>query len=127
MSLESKVEYVTALDNLTDDERRDLKRRAVLWPAIVHIGSHEFKCQIRNFSMGGLKLKLDLPFRQGTMIKVEIPMRDIILSAEIAWQEGDYMGLRFHEDDDLIRGIFGERAVGMGIPKSTLHRGYRKK
>ncbi len=109
------------------EELREKKRRSVIWPAILHVGDHKFDCQIRNFSMGGLKLKLNLPFKEGTAVRVEIPMRDITLNAEIAWQADKLLGLCFLEDEDLLEGIFNERASGMGVERKIPQSGYRAK
>ena len=127
MVLSNKDINTTAIvDSNIDDERRDVQRRSVLWQAILHIGSHEFDCQIRNFSMGGLKLNLDLPFKEGTALRIEIPMRDITLNGEISWQADGHIGIRFHEEEDLIKGVFGDRASGMGIKKQSYFRHYKK-
>lgn len=109
------------------DEARDKKRRSVIWDAILHVEDHKFDCQIRNFSMGGLKLKLNLPFKEGTAVRVEIPMRDITLNAKIAWQADKLLGLRFLEDEDLLQGVFGDRASGMGVEQKVTQSGYRAK
>lgn len=115
------------VDDVKYDELREKKRRAVLWSAILHIGDHEFDCQIRNFSMGGIKLKLNLPFKEGTAVGLEIPMRDITLRAEIAWQNDGVIGLRFLDDEQLLQGVFGDRADGMGVEPKVVQSNYRKK
>lgn len=130
MPLENKINPTASGAALADDsldEARDKKRRSVIWPAILHVGDHEFDCHIRNFSMGGLKLKLNLPFKEGTAVRVEIPMRDIILNAEIAWQADKLLGLRFLDDEDLLQGVFGERAAVMGIEQKVAQSDYRAK
>ncbi len=127
MLQESNVVSPATKVEMAEGDRRDISRRAVLWPAKVYIGKHEFNSQIRNFSLGGLKLKLDLPLKEGTLIGVKIPKRNITLKAEISWQDGDYMGLSFHENDALIEDIFGERATNMGAAKTLLKRSYREK
>ena len=109
------------------DDVREKKRRSVIWPAILHVGDHKFDCQIRNFSMGGLKLKLNLPFKEGTTVRVEIPMRDITLNAVITWQADKLLGLHFLDDEDLLEGVFGERASGMGVEGKTPKSNYRAK
>lgn len=112
---------------IEEDDRRTSQRRSVLWYAILHVGEHKFDCQIRNFSMGGLKLKLNLPLKEGTVVKVEIPMRDIIMNAEISWQADNLLGIHFLEDKELIQGVFGERASGMSNGDTILQRNYRVK
>jgi len=102
------------------DDRRDAQRRAVLWPAILHVGEHQFSCHIRNFSMSGLKLKFDLPLKEGTVIKIEIPKRNVILRAEISWQAEELLGIRFLEKTEVIEDSFGDRAAVMGIGAKEL-------
>lgn len=129
MSFGNRVENSTVLagEPIDDDDRRKSQRRSVLWYAILHVGEHKFNCQIRNFSMGGLKLKLNLPLKEGTAVKIEIPMRDIILNAEISWQADNLLGIHFLEAEELIKGVFGERVSGMSNGDKILQRNYRIK
>lgn len=115
------VKGSSAVDAATDaDSQRNAQRRSVLWGAILHIGNHQFNCQIRNFSMTGLKLKFNLPLKEGTVVKIEIPKRNIILRADIAWQEGELLGIRFLEKEEVVKEVFGERAAVMGIEVKNL-------
>ena len=120
MSIDETVENDGSLigEAMEHDDRRDTQRRSVLWPAILHIGEHQFNCQIRNFSMGGLKLHLKVPLKEGTAVEVELPRHDVVLRAEVAWQEGDKMGVRFLEEARDIRAVFGKSIAsrGMDIP-----------
>lgn len=121
MSFDDTDDNITLVgEAMEDDDRRDTLRRSVLWPAVLHVGDHRFNCQIRNFSMTGLKLKFNLPLKEGTVIKIEIPRRDIILRAEIAWQADELIGIRFMEKISVIKETFGERAAVMGIDVSEL-------
>ena len=110
-----------------EDSRRSNKRRSVLWPATLHVGGHEFDCHIWNFSMGGLKLKLNLPLKEGAVIKVEIPKRNTLLSAEVSWQEADYLGIRFQEKEDVLERAFGERARELGLAQQANNRDQSKR
>lgn len=115
------VKGSSAVDAATDAySQRNAQRRSVLWGAILHIGNHQFNCQIRNFSMTGLKLKFNLPLKEGTVVKIEIPKRNIILRADIAWQEGELLGIRFLEKEEVVKEVFGERAAVMGIEVKNL-------
>ena len=95
--------------------RREATRRSVLWPAVVVLGEYRFNCQIRNFSMGGLKLHLKVPLKEGTAVEVELPRHDVVLRAEVAWQEGDKMGVRFLEEARDIRAVFGKSVASRGV------------
>lgn len=115
------VKDTSAVDEAADsDNRRYAQRRSVLWPAILHIGDHQFNCQIRNFSMTGLKLKFNLPLKEGTVVKIEIPKRNIVLRADISWQADELLGIRFLEKKEVVKDIFGERAAVMGIGAKEL-------
>lgn len=104
------------LDMLTgDDNRRDTQRRSVLWPAILHINDHQFACKIKNFSLSGVKLKFDLPFKEGTKVKVEIPRHDITLRAETAWMANGELGVHFLETVGVVQNAFGNQASVLGI------------
>ena len=122
MSFGNKGKKDTSLvgEAMDRDNRRDAQRRSVLWPAILHAGDHQFNCQIRNFSMTGLKLKFNLPLKEGTVIKLEIPKRNVVLRAEISWQADELLGIRFLENAEVVKDIFGERAAVMGIGAKEL-------
>lgn len=120
-----ETNYSSSDDSFVDV--REKKRRSVIWHAILHVLDHKFDCQIRDFSMGGVRIKLDLPFKEGTAVRVEIPMRDITLNAKIAWQADKLLGLRFLDNEDLLQGVFGERASGMGVEKKITQSSYREK
>ena len=101
-------------DEETYTNRREAPRRSVWWRAIVHLGKYEFNCKIRNFSLGGLELHFEIPLKEGTIIEIEIPRRDVILRAEVAWQRDETMGIQFLEDPKDIRAIFGKSVSDMG-------------
>ena len=97
------------------DHRRTLARKSVLWPAIIHINDHEISCQIRNLSIGGMRIKLDLPFTDGVNAIVEIPRYGLKLDAKIAWQSDGFFGLQFLAPHDTIRDQFNEGAAIVGV------------
>jgi len=94
---------------------RMLRRRAVLWPAQIIINGHSFTCQIRNLSLGGAKVKLAVPLKEGTIVTLDIPARDISFRSEVVWQAGDLIGLIFQETPSYIRKCFGTQADILGL------------
>lgn len=103
-------------DNLFyPDHGRKLVRKSVLWPAYIHFKDHRLSCQIRNLSVGGLRIKLDIPFKDGVAGVVEIPRYNLMLKAEVAWQSDGFFGLKFLDDHDVIREQFNEGAAIVGV------------
>ncbi len=83
------------------------KRRTVVWPAILIVNEFEFKCTLYDISLGGVRLKLDLPL--ATSAKVKIQIKDFeYTDALVSWHAEGFVGLRFTEDTDYIRNMLGE-------------------
>lgn len=97
------------------DHKRDIQRKSVLWQAYINIDGQKFYCQVRNLSVGGLKIKLDFPFENGVTCTVEIPRYNLNLNAEIAWHSDEFFGLKFLDDHELIREQFSEGAAVVGV------------
>jgi hypothetical protein len=98
-----------------DDNNRVLPRKSVLWRAFINVKGHRFTCQIRNLSIGGLKIKLDLPFKDDVEAIVEIPKLNISLKAKIAWQSDGFFGLKFVDDHAVVREQFSDGAAIVGV------------
>lgn len=97
------------------DHGRVLVRKSVLWPAFLHINGHKIPCQIRNLSIGGMRIKLDLPFNDGINAVVEVPRYDLKLDAKIAWQSDGFFGLQFIDAPDTVHEQFNEGAAIVGV------------
>ena len=69
--------------------------------------------------MGGLKLRFDVPLRDGTEIEIEIPRLDVKLRAQVAWQIDKTMGILFLEDPKVINVIFGGSSPVMGAASTS--------
>lgn len=96
--------------------KRRHQRRSVLWPAMLKINSYEFHCQIWNLSLGGARVRVDLPLKEGTEITLSLPNRDNTdIKARIAWQEGEAIGLIFLVPDSTIKRIFKDRLHVLGL------------
>ena len=97
------------------ESNREFPRRSVLWPGKIRIGRHEFPCQVWNVSLGGAKVRVDLPLKEGTDLTLVIPARSIEMPARIAWQSGDLLGIVFIIPSEHIRKIFGESVRMLGL------------
>lgn len=102
------------------DHGRILTRKSVLWQAYITVKGHKFSCQIRNLSIGGLKIKLDVPFRNNVACRVEIPKYQLEFRARIAWQSEGFFGLQFLDGHDLVREQFQEGAAIVGVDAISL-------
>jgi len=98
-----------------DSSARTLRRRVVLWPAHVIVNNHKFPCQIRNLSLGGAKIKLDLPLKDGAKLNLEVPSKGISFRCEVVWQAEDTIGLIFLESKRQVRETFGGQADILGL------------
>lgn len=93
------------------------RRRSVLWPARLIVGSHEFRCQVWNMSVGGARIKIDVPLKAGTEVLLKV-MGRADLPATIQWCEGEAAGLSFRISADEVRLLFMDRAQTLGLDDS---------
>ncbi|UTW55524.1 PilZ domain-containing protein [Kordiimonas sp. SCSIO 12610] len=94
--------------------RRGFKRRSVLWPATISVASYDFSCQVWNLSLGGARVRVDIPLRVGAEVSLSVMSRASI-PAVIAWTEDEALGLAFQADSDEIRSLFEDRLHILGI------------
>jgi hypothetical protein len=86
---------------------RSFKRRTVVWPAILVVNEFEFKCMLYDISLGGVRLKLDLPLATGALVSIKIKDFEYT-DALVSWYADAIVGLKFVEDTDSICNIIGE-------------------
>ena len=91
----------------TAEQRRHIRKR-VLWAARLDTAEGPFNCVILNVSRSGAKLRLPA----ATTISSREPIQLVLeafgeLRAEIVWQRGDKMGIRFTTDPDQVAAIIG--------------------
>ena len=91
---------------------RSNKRRTVVWPAKLIVNEFEFKCMLYDISLGGVRLKLDLPLAAGTAVKIQIKDFDFT-DALVSWHADAFVGLRFTDDPDQIKVLLGDYAVNL--------------
>jgi len=95
------------------DNRRH-KRRSVLWPAKMRVGKHELSCQIWNLSLGGARVRVDLPIQEGVEIVLHIRDRGDI-PATVVWAKGELLGVAFDVGTDVIKKLFEDRLHILGL------------
>lgn len=96
------------------EESRQFKRRSVLWPAKMRVGKHELSCQIWNLSLGGARVKVDLPLQEGVEVIISLAGRGEI-PATVAWAKGELLGIAFDVGAEVIRRMFEDRLHVLGL------------
>lgn len=99
-------------------ESRDFRRRSVLWPAKLIIGEHEFSCQVWNLSLGGARVRMDLPIQEGTNVKLWVADRGEI-DALVVWSKEGSLGLDFCVGAEVVRRMFEDRLHILGLDEDT--------
>lgn len=95
-------------------DARGYRRRSVLWPAKLEVGRHNFECQIWNMSLGGARVRLDLPIKKGARVMLVIAGRGEI-SATVQWSKNDTTGLSFNVPAEEVRLLFLDRLQSLGL------------
>jgi hypothetical protein len=98
-------------------ENRDFRRRSVLWPGKILIGSHEISCQIWNLSLGGARVRIDLPIQEGTAVKLFVKGRGE-LPATVIWSREGSLGLEFRTEAGVVRRMFKDRLHVLGLDEA---------
>lgn len=101
-------------DDSNTVNRRAYPRRSVLWPAQITVGKHVFTCRIWNVSLGGARIKVDIPLRIGAKVLLSVMSRPVV-PAVIAWTEDEALGLEFDADIKEIRAIFRDKLDTLGL------------
>jgi len=91
---------------------RNYKRLTVVWPAVLSVNEFEFKCTLYDVSLGGVRLKLDLPLATGARVKIKIKNLEFT-DALVSWHEEAFVGLKFVEDIEHIKTLLGEYAQSL--------------
>lgn len=97
-------------------DARAYRRRSVLWPAKLNVGQHTFVCQIWNMSLGGARIKVDLPLQDGASVMLAIAGRGDI-PACVSWCKGGEAGLEFVIPAEEVRILFLDRAQSLGFER----------
>ena len=87
--------------------RRTIRKR-VLWAAKLAHGAKRYDCVVVDLSLGGARIYLAQPIGQGDLVTLTLD-RMGALRAEVVWQEGHSIGLRFVDEPAKITQIIGAR------------------
>jgi hypothetical protein len=90
----------------SDEERRQHKRKPVLWAARVETRNGPADCVILDLSLGGAKLRAPVAVsaKQPVMLVID---RFGALRAEVVWARRGHMGLRFVDAPEQVAHIIG--------------------
>ncbi len=91
---------------------RKHNRRTVIQAATIRVGSYDFECTAYDVSLGGIRLKVDVPIEQGTNVFVQLKNK-IKQTAKVIWSADGFMGLRFLENTEKVRIGLGTLANGL--------------
>ena len=87
--------------------RRTIRKR-VLWAAKLAHGAKRYDCVVVDLSLGGARIYLAQPLGQGDLVTLALD-RMGTLRAEVVWQEGHSIGLRFTDEPTRIAETIGAR------------------
>lgn len=100
------------------EDNRYYQRRSVLWPAKIRVNSHEITCQVWNLSLGGARVRIDLPIQTATDVTLYISGRGEF-PATVSWNRGNAMGLSFRCSAAKIQEAFADRAHVLGLDEEA--------
>lgn len=87
--------------------RRTVRKR-VLWAAKLSHGPARFDCVVVDLSLGGARIFLAQPLGKGDIVTLDLDQMGA-LRAEVVWQEGHSIGLRFVDEPQKIVDTIGAR------------------
>ena len=87
--------------------RRTVRKR-VLWAAKLAHGHARFDCVVVDLSLGGARIYLAQPLGKGEIVTLKLDQMSA-LRAEVVWQEGHSIGLRFTDEPQKIVDTIGAR------------------
>ena len=102
---EDKVAEVIDAAKDPRDRRADM-RISVLWFADLYVGIRHYRCKILNISAGGAMLCLDGTLPADKTLTLRSPNFGEF-KADVVWQSGGSVGVRFHGRYDLTRLLRG--------------------
>jgi len=87
-------------DTERPEERQRFTRRSVLIAAKLCIDDHMADCDVIDLSAGGAKVAVRKRFPANA--KICLLIDDYQFHGQIAWRDGDNLGLQFSEDPELV-------------------------
>lgn len=94
----------------TAAQRRQHRRKRVMWAAKVEIDERSLDCGAFDVSLGGAKLRVKtaVPLKRAARLILD---RFGSLRAIAVWQRGEAVGLRFLEPPERVRQLFAGTLV----------------
>ena len=113
---EQNAETLALYESLVADSEgpsgaREATRVQVLWNGFLHVGERSSACRILDVSLSGAKAHVSNPSDIPSPVTLKID-RFGEFYCEIAWREGDYLGLRFLADKETIA-----ETIGQAVPQ----------
>mgnify|MGYP002640187343 CR=1 FL=1 len=91
---------------------RKHNRRAVVLPVELDVGGNKIDCVAYDVSLGGVRLKVDMPIEQDTCVLVNI--RDKLSQvAKVVWSAEGFVGLSFNNNAKEIKADLGAFAMNL--------------
>jgi len=91
---------------------RKHNRRTVIQSATLKVGSHDFDCMAYDISLGGIRLKVDMPIEQGSSVFIQLRNK-LKQAAKVVWSADGFMGLSFVENPERVKVGLGNLANGL--------------
>lgn len=91
---------------------RKHKRKAVEYPALLDIDGKLISCMACDMSLGGMRLKTDIPVEENSNVSVKIKDK-INQVAKVIWAAEGFIGLNFEESPNSIRAELGALATNL--------------
>lgn len=91
---------------------RKHNRITVIQSASLRIGSFDFDCTAYDVSLGGIRVKVDVPLEKGTNVLVQLKSK-LIQTAKVIWSADGFLGLCFLEDPEKVKVGLGSLANGL--------------
>jgi hypothetical protein len=95
-----------AVGGATPSDRRQHKRKPVLWAARIETREGPCECIILDLSLGGAKVRSPASVVKEQMVTLVID-RFGALNAQVIWARSGKLGLRFVDQPDQIAHVLG--------------------
>lgn len=100
--------------SFTGSDKRQWKRRRIVWMGKMRIGGYEVDVQVSDISLGGAKIRLDLPLKEGAQVTL-FHEKFGTLEGKVVWQSDGQLGLAFNADPAAVAQTLGQSAVVLGL------------
>ncbi len=91
---------------------RKHNRRTVVQPVTLGVGSFVFDCTAYDVSLGGIRLKVDIPIERGAGVYVQLKSK-LKQTAKVIWSADGFMGLRFMDNPEKVKVGLGNLSNGL--------------